>query len=161
MEILDAQVDWKEGVANSPVLEVLVDEIPSLDEQIFESNESRTLWYSDTNGYVNFFSGHPERPGKGYSGRVYHLNTPDGEVTLKGPYSSRAGVMNKKGFGPCVSVHLATDPAVLERGYTFRSAAINLEKAQEAADIAGVELKRFERFSDNEPYWIPTETTSE
>lgn len=156
MEVIDAQVDWKEGYASDPRFEVLVDEFPSREERVYHSNDDKTLWYSNTGGFVDFYAGHPDRAGDGFGGRSYTLQTSDGEVTLTGPYSSRAGAVNKEGFGPCVDVALTTDPKVMTRGYTFVSGAITLDKARNAADCAGVRLKRVELFDTNEPVWIPT-----
>lgn len=158
MQVLDAQVDWREDVANDPKLEVLIDGVPDRSEMRFEHDSERGLWYADHEGYAEFFkwSG-PENEG-GYGGRNYTITTVDGEeVTLRGPWSSRAGVLNKFGFGPCVSVRLATNPDVLDRGHTFSAGAVTLEAAKQAIDMAETasHLERVEKFSGNEPYWVP------
>jgi hypothetical protein len=156
MRILDAQVDWREDVANDPRLEVLVDEIPERSELRFEHEDG--IWCGIRNGYVEYFAWNgPENEG-GYSGRCFEITTVDGEsVTLQGPWSSRAGCVNKRRFGPVVDVHLATDPEVLERGYTFRSGTLTLSAAKQAIDLAdeGAHLERRIKFDSEEPYWIP------
>jgi len=91
----------------------------------------------------------------GFNGRHYEIETVDGEqVTLKGPWSSRAGIMNKAGYGPCLDCLYRTHPEQLGG----RSGAITLEAAEEAIDQyveEDVELERVEKFDLNEPYYIP------
>jgi hypothetical protein len=112
MNILDAQVDWREDVGND----------------------------------------------RGFSGRSFEITTVDGEsVTLCGPYSSRAGCVNQRRFGPVVNVQLATDPSVLEKGYTFRTGTLTLSAAKQAIDLADDDghFERIKKFDNDEPYWIP------
>lgn len=156
MKVIDATVDWAEGLSNDPTLQVLVDEIPPLDAMRFERHDG--LWYAEHEGYVRYYSwAGPENEG-GFSGRHYTVTTIDGaEVTLKGPWSSRAGVMNNAGFGPCVGVRITTDPEVLNNGHTFQSGAISLLTAKQAVDLAeeASHLQRIEKFDGDEPYWVP------
>ncbi|MFP8954429.1 hypothetical protein ACLI4Z_15890 [Natrialbaceae archaeon A-arb3/5] len=158
MQILGCQVDWREDVANPPKLEVLVDEIPDLSEMFFEHDEEHGLWYAEREGIARFFAWNgPENEG-GFAGRNYTITTVDGkEVTLRGPWSSRASAMNKVGFGPCVPVRITTEPEVLERGFTFTSRALTLEAAKRAVDLAesASHLQRVERYRANEPCWEP------
>ena len=65
--------------------------------------------------------------------------------------------MNKRRFGPVVDVRLATDPAVLERGYTFKSGTLTLSAAKQAIDRANEDahLERVVKFDSDEPYWVP------
>lgn len=155
MKVIDATVDWKEDVGNNPRLQVLVDEIPPMESMVFESAKNDQIWYAEKGGYVRFFSGHPDKDGSGYGGRSYTLNTQGGQVVLNGPYSSRAGVMNKEGFGPCVDVSITSDPSVLKKGYTFSSGSITLDKAKEAIKhVEDAEGLRKTSLS-GEPIWIP------
>ena len=158
MRVLDANVDWREHVANDPVLEILVDEIPERSEMRFEHDSERGLWYGEKEGYVRFYSwSGPENEG-GFGGHNYTIQTVDGEeVTLRGPWSSRSGVMNKVGFGPCVGVRITTDQAVNENGRTLQSCAVTLATAKQAVDLVedASHLERHLRFSNEEPYWIP------
>lgn len=65
--------------------------------------------------------------------------------------------MNKAGFGPCLGVVYKTHPEQLGG----RSGAITLEAAEEAIDEyveENVELERVEKFSGDEPYYIPQKT---
>lgn len=79
---------------------------------------------------------------------------------MKGPFSSRAGAVNKYGeeveeldWGPVLDVRFKTDLEQL----TPRSGAVTLEAAQEAVDqyLEDVELVREVKFRNDEPYYIP------
>lgn len=156
MRILDAQVDWREEVANDPRLEVLIDEIPDRSELRFEHEDG--LWVAIDNGYVEYFAWSGDGNDGGYSGRSFEIATVDGEqVTLRGPWSSRAGCVNKRSFGPVVDVRLATNPSVLEKGYTFKSGTLTLSAAKQAIDIADddAHLESVTKFDSDEPYWVP------
>jgi hypothetical protein len=110
------------------------------------------MWQLRSNGYGN---------DGGYSGRCFEIATVEGEqVTLKGPWSSRAGCVNKRSFGPVVDVRLATDPSVLEKGYTFKSGTLTLSAAKQAIDRADADahLERVVKFDSDEPYWVPVRT---
>ena len=155
MRIEDAQVDWKEGYANDPKLQVLVDEIPSRDELRFKHENG--LWVAIENSYVEYFAWSGDGNDGGYSGRCFEITTIDGEqVTLKGPWSSRAGCVNKRSFGPVVDVELATDPEELERGYTFKAGTMTLSAAKQAVDLVdeASHLERVVKFDSDEPYWV-------
>jgi len=66
---------------------------------------------------------------------------------LKGPWSSRAGAVNKRGYGPVMDV----------RFNSTGSGAVTVARAEKAVDqyLDDVELERVEKFSNDEPYWIP------
>lgn len=155
MKILDAQVDWREDVGNDPRLEVLVDEIPERSELRFEHEDG--LWVAIEDGYAEYFAWSGDGNDGGFSGRSFEITTIDGEqVTLRGPWSSRAGCLNKRSFGPVVDVHLATDPSVLEKGYTFKSGTLTLSAARQAIDLTDEDayLERVVKFDAEEPYWV-------
>lgn len=143
-EVIDAQVDWVAGYGNPPKLEVQLDEIPDMSEVEFEARifeNGRGLYYSDHDGYVRYFTWSGDGNDGGFSGRGYDITLTNGvEMTLRGPFSSRAGVMNKYDFGPCVDVKVTTEESVMEKGYTFSSAALSKELADEAAEMCGVSL---------------------
>ena len=155
MELRDAQVDWREEVANEPRLEVLVDKTPDRSDLRFEHDDG--YYVAIDNGYVEYFAWSGDGNDGGFSGRSFEITTVDGEqVTLKGPWSSRAGCVNQLSFGPVVDMRMATDPKVLERGYTFRTGTLTLAAAKQAIDLADedVHFERVVRFSDDEPYWV-------
>ncbi|MDL0123434.1 hypothetical protein [Halobacterium salinarum] len=156
MKIVDAQLDWREDVGNDPRLEVIVDETPDRSALRFEHENG--LWTAIDDGYVEYFAWSGDGNDGGFSGRSFEVTTVDGEqVTLRGPWSSRAGCVNKRQFGPVVDVRLSTDLSVLERGYTFQTGTLTLSAAKQAVDIADDEahFERVEKFDNNEPYWVP------
>jgi hypothetical protein len=156
IEVLDAEVDWMDGYLNDPSLRVRVDEIPDLSELRFEQDGK--IWFAESGGYAKFFAWSGDGNDGGFSGRCFEITTEDGEdVTLKGPFSSRTGVVNQRGFGPVVSVSVTTEEEVMERGYTFKSAALTLDKAREALEHVEEDchFERVEKFDSDEPYWVP------
>jgi hypothetical protein len=138
----------KEDVANDPRLHLEADDIPTIDELEYEGSVDEGLWYAESDdGFVSYFAWDGGQQ-DGYGGRHYDITTVDGEeVTLKGPWSSRAGVMNKAGYGPCMDV----------RFNSTGTGAVTVDRAEDVVDeyLEDVELERVEKFSNNEPYWIP------
>ena len=156
MNILDARIDWRADVANDPRLEVLVDETPDRSELRFETEDN--LWFAVEDGYAEFFAYSGDGNDGGYSGRCFEITTVDGEqVTLRGPWSSRAGCVNQRQFGPVVGVSLTTEPATFERGHTFSTDTLTLSAAKQAIDLANddAHFERVEKFDSDEPYWVP------
>lgn len=157
MEIQDAEVDWKKELGNDPQLILYVDEVLNYTDLEFEGSREQGFWYGedDDTGYVEFFawSGGEQ---DGFGGRHYEIETVDGEeVTLKGPWSSRAGIANNLGYGPCVKTLYRTHPDQLGG----RSGHLTLERAEEVVDDYvedNVLFERVEKFDNNEPYYIPT-----
>lgn len=143
------EVDWKEEYANDPRLQLEADDIPTRDELRYEGSTDTGLWYAESDdGFVSYFAWSGGQQ-DGYSGRHYDITTVDGEeVTLKGPWSSRSGVMNKAGHGPCMDVVYNSTNA----------GSITVDRAEEAIDeyLDDVELERTVKFDSEEPYWVPT-----
>lgn len=148
----DADVKWYDGKGNKPKLILEVDALPRRDELRYEGSVEEGLWYAEhEDGYVDFFAWDGGQQ-NGYAGRHFDITTIDGEqITLKGPWSSRAGVMNKHGYGPCLDNWYEVE------GHARTSGAVTLETAEEAVDqyLDDVELVEETRFSSEEPYWIP------
>jgi hypothetical protein len=160
IEIEDVEIDWKEEYANDPKLILYVDELPDRSEIQYEGSKEEGIWYGEhESGYVSFFAWSGGQQ-DGFGGRHYEIETVDGEeVTLKGPWSSRAGVMNQRGYGPCLDVLYRTHLDQLGG----QTGAITLEAAEEAARqyLEDVEFERIEKFDANEPYYIPTRNRGE
>lgn len=138
---------------------MFVDEIPDRSELRLE--HENVIWCDIDNRYANFFAWSGAGNDGGFSGRCFENTTIEGEqVTVRGPWSSPAGGGNQRSFGPVVDVRLATDPAVLDRGYTFRSGTLTLPAAKQALDLAAdaSHLKGVEKFDADEPYWVPVKT---
>jgi hypothetical protein len=142
MKVLDAKVEWSETFDNTPRFMLLVDKIPDTENAIYKKKDS--LYFSETDGFVRFFS--YSSPGDGYAGCVFNITLENGEkVALKGPWSSRSGVMNMF-FTQSCEVSITAEPDVWERGYTFYAAHATIPVLLEAAKIAGVNLLKVNRF---------------
>ena len=156
MKILDATVRWNEKYSlNDPELAVLVDEVPDWDGMTFTQRGS--LYFAEQGGYVKFYSWTGgQQEGYGGDHREIRLQT-RGVVSkrvLRGPWSSRAGVMNQAGFTPSMDVLLATDPEVLRRGFTYSHASITYEMGKMAAIMAGCHL--IHQFRGGEQILVPS-----
>lgn len=134
MKVIKGRVDWFEGRANRPRIELLVDRIPRLEELRYRYNHG--LWYGELDGYVSFFSWTGPSNEGGYGGRAFKLKTVDGDdVTLLGPWSSNSMDMNRVGFGPCLEASVIEEPAGFERGYTFMAGAVTLDLLRRSLDV--------------------------
>jgi len=151
MKVLAASVEWSDQFANDPMLELLVDKIPTTSEMRFENKES--MWVAYNDGYVEFYShtGRDENQ-RGFGGAVYDITLVDGtKKSLRGPWSSRAGVVNAIfPDRPVVDVMITDDPEVFGRGYTFYSGHVTLDVAKQAAKLARVKLVKKD---DGEVTW--------
>jgi len=119
MYIKSGYIDWMEGYHNPAniVLEMDEFELPNLKNFRFEEKQGN--YYAELNDYVRYY--HYMRPDSGFGGRHFPITMKDGaEKILKGPWSSKAGVMNAIGFIPCVDVTIKVDK------YTLYAAAITL-----------------------------------
>lgn len=164
MEIWDAEIDWREDFGNPARLINYVNKVPNHTDVTFTGNTETGLWYGENeDGYASWFAWDGGQQ-DGYGGRHYELEMEDGSTqVLKGPWSSRAGVMNKAGFGPCMDVLYRTH----EEQLGGRSGGMTVEKAEEVIDqyINEPEIPDYEvelderlRFSNDEPYFIPEKT---
>ena len=110
---LQCAVNWYDDCSNYPVLEIMVDQIPFLESMRFEHRHfdtQRDLWFAHKDGYVKFFAwSGPENEG-GYYGAEFLITLVDGSnVVLKGPWSSRTGIMNQFFIPQCIDAHLNTE----------------------------------------------------
>jgi len=145
MKLLDTKVDWYEEYANEPELVLIVDKMSLPNEFEYEkiNGEDTTLYFAEhENGLVDFFS-HSFNNQRGYGGRTFDLKMKDGTIqSIKGPWSSRPGVMNNF-FPHCIECK------VIERDGDYEdlrhSAFITVKLAHEAAKMAGVKLVAGER----------------
>ena len=96
-------------------LQILVPRIPELGEFSFEQRHD--IWYAEKDGIAMHFCWHGPENAHGFGGRHFNIHTAAGEeVILKGPWSTRAGVVNAEGLGPCVDVSLTDDPGAFHAG---------------------------------------------
>lgn len=144
MKILKGYVNWMEGRANRPNIYLLVDVIPALEEMRFQLHDKGGtidggIYFAEHDGYCRFFSHHGSGNNGGFGGNKYDITMIDGtSKTLHGPWSSNAGEVNERGFGPCTEVYLTTDPAAYTRGHTFGAGCVLLSKLREAASCIDV-----------------------
>ena len=135
MKLIKAEVEWYEGFANKPRLVLIVDKMPDSMEIEYEVKDN--LYWGEKNGIVSFFSHSPENQ-RGYGGREFDLKMKDGSfVTIKGPWSSRAGAMNNY-FPHSVDVTVKETEGEFPR-LSFAT-AVTVELARQAAELAGVRL---------------------
>jgi hypothetical protein len=130
MKILAAKVNWLYHYCNFPCLEVLVDQIP----QNFEYEQKGNLYFAESEGFcIGYYY---SEPGEGFGGRVFPLKMVNGSVKeLTGPWSCESSSFNKH-FKKSVDISITDSEINYNRGYTFRTGKITLEKAIEAADLA-------------------------
>jgi len=120
-------------------LALLVDEEPPDRDELKFENKDR-FWYAEQDGYVDYFI---EGADSGLSRTVTTIGGE--ERSFSGVGAGRASVLNKAGLGPFVDVKLTANEERYERGPGhMEKAAITLEAAEEAAELAGVELARKE-----------------
>lgn len=140
MKVLKGYVDWVEGRANRPNLYLLVDHVPPLDAMRFRLHDKGGtvdggMYFAENDGYCQFFSHHGKGNAGGFGGAKFDITMIDGTPkTLLGPWSSNAGEVNERGFGPCVEARLTTNADAFARGQTFGAGAVLLSKLREAAD---------------------------
>lgn len=140
MTILAARVNWNEAWLNLPTIEVLVDKLVPNDAHVYDTKDN--LFLSVVEGQASYF--YWAGPGDGYGGRVFVTKMRDGSIRkMAGPWSSRAGCVNKAGFGHTIVDCSVTDSKIFYetgKGGIFYATAITLELAITAAKMAGCTL---------------------
>lgn len=155
MRVLAAKVNWRYDYDNrGGNLQVLVDKIPAQKDLRFQQKED--LYFAEHEGYVNFFS-YQNGPSGGYGGSRFNIIMED-ETTkvLEGPWSSRAGVMNRYFEPHCVNVSIVDSLKSWTQGYTFFAGAVTLELAQLATYMAGAFLVKEECKIDGDICYTPS-----
>lgn len=153
MKLLNAKINWNEHFMNAPDLQVLVDEIPSLEDMVF--TERNGLYLAIRNGFAMFFA--YDGPSDGYGGRSFRLKMADGSIrTLVGPWSSRSSCVNAAfPETPVMEVSLCANPAAFDLGYTFMAAACTLDFARKAVKKAHAHLVEY-GYVQGEKIWTPS-----
>lgn len=155
MKLLDAKVEWYPEFDNDPELQILVNFIPDsrqIIHNVLEISPGLYLYYGQKYEYVSYLLA-DESNKRGFGGKEFVVKTGDGDKYIPGPWSSRAGVVNKLTNVQCVDVHITNEPKAFARGYTFSTGAVTVEFAREAANKAGVSLER--TTYNGEPLFIP------
>lgn len=136
MKIKNVKIDLHTGYANSPSIEVHVDDFFQ-GELGYVEEDCLYFAYDYSTGYVSFFA--YDGPGNGYGGHHFEITMMDGtEKTLIGPWSSRAGVMNAAGFQPSVDVTYINKHGSRMAGHilvdTLRDLGLHLVPTQKFGD---------------------------
>jgi hypothetical protein len=138
MKLIKAEVEWHDGFANRPTLEITVDKIP--DKEHFRFQNKGRLYFAEHDGYVRFFAGSTTENEGGFGSRKFPITLHNGnKVTLLGPWSSRASYMNQHFEPHCVDVYIYETESEFTSGI---GGAVTLEVAEKAAEMAGYELER-------------------
>ena len=143
MKVIGAYVDWKHGYQNEPELAVMVDKLH--DQSVYKYDKKEidgyTAYYAQTKeGWVNFLIHNPDN-NRGFRGSMFNITmTNDKKVSIKGPWSSRSGVMNALGFEPCVEI---TTDDISEKIGILYAGCIAIWKAKEIVKkfLPGIYLK--------------------
>lgn len=151
MQIKAMRVRWWLGWGNSPIFEVLVDRLPHRDTLRFRKNDAG-LYLAEEGGYVQFYAWSGKGNDGGYSNAHIPITMIDGsEVVLLGPWSARAGVINRypRDFPQVLDVSITDERRVFDRGYTFYTAAVTKAAIVEALPLCpGVTLHEDRRHGD-------------
>lgn len=152
LKIIDAKINWNIGVANQPKLRILVDKIPQMEVMTFKVKEQTYL--AQLGGYVRYFSYRGPGNDGGFYGTEFKINLHRGEdqvipFTLKGPWSSRAGVVNTVFDEQIMDVSITDNPDRFEQDRMYYSGAITLDMALQAITlIEGAWLLREQKHGD-------------
>jgi len=137
MEILKTKVFWNQAFENDARLQILVDRIPQREELIYRKSGSHYLAVLD--GYASYYYWRGPDNTNGFYGAEFPIKLQEGEdvneVILKGPWSSRAGAVNRSFKEQIVQVSMTEQPTSFDKGSTFMSGAITLAKAVEASEM--------------------------
>ncbi|RJQ30295.1 hypothetical protein C4565_00490 [Candidatus Parcubacteria bacterium] len=105
MKAINARVEWNLNWANDPRVEILVEGFETGRKDMKYKTDGNGIYYAEKDGKVSFYYKCGDHQEDGFGGRHFELQMEDGTTkVLKGPWSSRAGCMNRAGFGPCVDV---------------------------------------------------------
>lgn len=157
MKPVACSVNWYEGYANDPVLQIVVDRIPNAEE--FRYDHKDGLWFAEKEGYVRFFSWNGPGNEEGYGNRCFPIKTKDGEeVVLRGPWSSRSGVMNKYFNPQSLDVSVKTEDSPYET--LWYSGHVTLLFALEAIKLCEEPIELVVKESHGEYIFVPKKIIS-
>lgn len=130
VQILDADVEWYHGYANTPGIKLLLSRTFDFDVARYEERDC--LYLAQDGVLVDFYF--YSRPGDGYGGRHFELTMIDGSKrTLKGPWSSNSQAVGEKFNVELMEVSYTDNPKSFERGYTFTAGAALVSAIKELA----------------------------
>lgn len=144
MRIIKSSINWYLGLRNNPILEIYTDsDIPEFKYKV-KNIEGGILYFAENDGFVSFFLETSDE--RGFSGRIFTLQMENGtEKKLKGPWSTRPGVVNNYFEPHCIGCNISFKGHIIN---TFL--CVTIETALEAIKkIEGVKLQLEDgRFGD-------------
>jgi len=130
---------WSLGLSNQQSAVIggsAVNKTPHVDFDDIDLEVVSGFFYAEKDGAVNYLY-HDAKDRRGFSGSGFILTMEDGrKVGLKGPWASRASLINRLTELTCVDVSITDDPEAFKRGHTFTASAITLSLAQRATVLA-------------------------
>lgn len=155
MKALECSVEWYEKYANDPELRIIVDELPNQEDLRYKHIDlgANELWFAEKEGYVSFFSWTSPKQDEGFGGRHFPITLEDGSmITLLGPWSSRAGVMNKWFLPQCLDVSLKPSHDKYDLWY---GASVTLNFALEAIKLCVEPIDLVVKYKHGEYIFVP------
>ena len=155
MKAIECSVNWYEKYANDPQLRIIVDEMPKHEDLRYKHIDIGTteLWFAEKEGYVSFYAWKSPKQDEGYGRRHFPIILEDGSmVTLLGPWSSRAGVMNKWFLPQCLDVALKP---LKDKYDLWYGCSVTLEFALEAIKLCVEPIDLVVRDKHGEYIFVP------
>lgn len=96
----DVEIDWADGWANDPRINVRSNRIPQAEEFLYERKDN--YYFAKVDCVCLFI--YYDRPGSGFGGRTFHLTMKDGSIeSLHGPWSGNSLGAKLAGFPPTMA----------------------------------------------------------
>lgn len=157
MTIHAARVDWREGLGNSPRLHVLMDNLPSPEDDVFDVHDldNRIVYVAEHEEIFRYFVHNP-RDESGYGGSKFKLRLKNGEVReIKGPWSGNP--MMLPGLGYEAGVDCQAHTKTLERGGIYCTLKLSVAEKAIKDHVPGMTLYpyRFRNDPMSRALWVP------
>ncbi len=134
MNILKAKIIWYEDWANEPMMRLLVDRVPAIEELIFEKKGN--YFVGEKDGVMSAFIDASDHLGSG--GRTYNITMKDGSVyPLIGPWALDQCKVHREGFAPCMNTSITDNPEYFATGRGIKDRLVSLPVILEALSLRG------------------------
>lgn len=145
MDIRFAQVNWNDDHDNAPMLEIVASDYPEEGDWSyadFQISPGCVLYRAEYNDYVRFLH-HMASDQVGFGGRTFDLRLHSGQIIqIKGPWSSRAGVVNRYFVPHCVEVLRYNNHSDMQDRRGGQTGHVTIDAAVKAIRLARVHLVR-------------------
>lgn len=125
------KINWQQGLANGPRIQVLVDKIPKREELNFMRKGN--LYLAIKEGYAQYFSWSGTKNDGGFYGAIWHVIVEGKPTDVLGPWSARAGFINRHFETQIIDVQMTDDPVHFEKDQ-FVLGGITLELVKEGLE---------------------------